>query len=78
VGTPAIAGGALVVPTHARRVAFDHAARRARPADRRRTDRHRIGRDIWIDGTWHERADTRIPPGQAVTFARAWTAGRTA
>jgi hypothetical protein len=30
------------------------------------------------DGTWHERADTRIPPGEALTFARAWTAGRTA
>jgi hypothetical protein len=42
------------------------------------TDRHRIGRDIWFDGTWHERADTRIPPGEATTFARAWTAGRTA
>jgi mono/diheme cytochrome c family protein len=42
------------------------------------SDRHRIGRDIWFDGTWHERADTRIPPGEAVTVARAWTAGRTA
>jgi len=42
------------------------------------TDRHRIGRDIWFDGSWHERADTRIPPGEAVSFARAWTAGRTA
>jgi hypothetical protein len=42
------------------------------------TDRHRIGRDIWFDGTWHERADTRIPPGEAITLARAWTAGRTA
>jgi hypothetical protein len=42
------------------------------------TDRYRIGRDIWFDGTWHERADTRIPPGETVTFARAWTAGRTA
>jgi mono/diheme cytochrome c family protein len=40
--------------------------------------RHRIGRDIWFDGTWHERADTRIPPGEAITVARAWTSGRTA
>jgi mono/diheme cytochrome c family protein len=42
------------------------------------SDRYRIGRDIWFDGEWHERADTRIPPGEAVTVARAWTAGRTA
>jgi hypothetical protein len=42
------------------------------------TDRHRIGRDVWFDGSWHERADTRIPPGETITFARAWTAGRTA
>jgi len=41
-------------------------------------DRYRIGRDIWFDGAWHERADTRIPPGETTTFARAWTAGRTA
>lgn len=40
--------------------------------------RYRIGRDVWFDGAWHERADTRIPPGEAVTVARAWTAGRTA
>jgi len=50
---------------------------RGRPIDGA-TDRHRIGRDIWFDGTWHERADTRIPPGETFTFARAWTAGRTA
>lgn len=42
------------------------------------TSRYRIGRDIWFDGEWHERADTRIPPGESVTVARAWTAGRTA
>jgi cytochrome c len=42
------------------------------------TDRRRIGRDLWFDGAWHERADTRIPPGEATSFARAWTAGRTA
>ena len=42
------------------------------------TDRHRIGRDLWFDGTWHERSDTRIPPGETTTVARAWTAGRTA
>jgi hypothetical protein len=42
------------------------------------TARYRIGRDLWFDGEWHERADTRIPPGETVTVARAWTAGRTA
>jgi mono/diheme cytochrome c family protein len=42
------------------------------------TARYRIGRDLWFDGEWHERADTRIPPGETVTIARAWTAGRTA
>jgi hypothetical protein len=42
------------------------------------TDRYRIGRELWFDGQWHERADTRIPPGETVTIARAWTAGRTA
>jgi cytochrome c551/c552 len=42
------------------------------------SDRRRIGRDVWFDGSWHERADTRIPPGEAITLARAWTAGRTA
>jgi mono/diheme cytochrome c family protein len=39
----------------------------------------RIGRDIYHDGTrWHERADTRIPPGERRMMARAWKAGRTA
>lgn len=43
------------------------------------TSSYRIGRDVWFDGTtWHERADTRIPPGEHVDVARAWTAGRTA
>jgi mono/diheme cytochrome c family protein len=42
------------------------------------TTRYRIGRDIWFDGRWHERADTRIPPGEAARVARAWTGGRTA
>jgi len=37
----------------------------------------RIGRDIYFDGTWHERADTRIPPGEKLAMARAWTGGRT-
>ena len=36
----------------------------------------RIGRDIWFDGTWHERSDTRIPPGSKVTLAKAWKGGR--
>jgi len=40
-------------------------------------DELRIGRDVYYDGSWHERADTRIPPGEAVTMARAWKAGRT-
>jgi len=38
----------------------------------------RIGRDVYFDGTWHERADTRIRPGESLTFARAWRGGRTA
>jgi mono/diheme cytochrome c family protein len=33
----------------------------------------RIGRDVYYDGTWHERADTRIPPGGRAVMARAWT-----
>ena len=37
----------------------------------------RIGRDIYWDGKWHERGDTRIPPGETRTVARAWTGGRT-
>jgi mono/diheme cytochrome c family protein/ribosomal protein L40E len=39
-------------------------------------DETRIGRDLWFDGTWHERADTRIPPGEKVTFVKAWRDGR--
>ncbi len=38
----------------------------------------RIGRDIYFDGTWHERGDTRIPPGERATLARGWRGGRTA
>ena len=34
--------------------------------------KQRIGRDIWFDGEWHERADTRIPPGEKLTMSRAW------
>ena len=30
----------------------------------------RIGRDVYWDGSWHERSDTRIPPGESVTMAR--------
>ena len=37
----------------------------------------RIGRDIYFDGTWHERGDTRIPPGERATLARGWRGGRT-
>ncbi|MGE5181790.1 MAG: c-type cytochrome, partial [Acidobacteriota bacterium] len=39
----------------------------------------RIGRDVDFDGkAWHERADTRIPPGESIRIARAWSGGRTA
>jgi hypothetical protein len=41
------------------------------------TAKQRIGRDIWFDGTWHEREDTRIPPGASRTFARAWRVAAT-
>ncbi|MBA3457141.1 MAG: c-type cytochrome [Deltaproteobacteria bacterium] len=37
----------------------------------------RIGRDIYFDTAWHERADTRIPPGERAVLARAWRGGRT-
>ncbi len=38
----------------------------------------RIGRDIVFEGDrWHERADTRIPPGEHVTLSRKWSGGRT-
>jgi len=36
------------------------------------TATQRIGRDIYFDGTWHERADTRIPPGDTLTLRRTW------
>ena len=42
------------------------------------TSRLRIGRDMMFDGSWHEREDTRIPPGEVRTMARAWSGGRTA
>jgi mono/diheme cytochrome c family protein len=43
------------------------------------TDRRRIGRDVWFDGTtWHERSDTRIPPGASLSLARGWSGGRIA
>lgn len=38
--------------------------------------RHRIGRDIYFDGTWHEREDTRIRPGNSARIVRAWRGGR--
>ena len=34
--------------------------------------KQRIGRDIYFTDAWHERADTRIPPGETLTMARAW------
>lgn len=36
------------------------------------TAKQRIGRDIWFDGEWHEKADTRIPPGETLVFVRSW------
>jgi len=39
----------------------------------------RIGRAIeFVDGAWHVREDTRIPPGENVELAGAWRDGRTA
>ena len=35
----------------------------------------RIGRDVVWDGAWHERADTRIPPGRSLRVARTWHGG---
>ena len=32
----------------------------------------RIGRDVYWDGSWHERSDTRIPPGGSLHVARVW------
>jgi hypothetical protein len=37
------------------------------------TARERIGRDIYFQGEWHERADTRIPPGATSRWVRKWT-----
>jgi hypothetical protein len=52
--------------------------RRGRPIDGASATL-RIGRDVHHDGErWQEIADTRIPPGERRTMARAWTAGRTA
>ncbi|HEX4449390.1 MAG TPA: c-type cytochrome [Kofleriaceae bacterium] len=38
----------------------------------------RIGRDIYWDGSWHERSDTRIAPGESLKIARAWHGHATA
>ena len=35
----------------------------------------RIGRDVYWDGAWHDRGDTRIPPGQSLRVARTWHGG---
>jgi len=37
----------------------------------------RIGRDVYYDNGWHEREDTRIPPGDTLSMVRAWSGGRT-
>ncbi|MEJ7600434.1 MAG: c-type cytochrome [Kofleriaceae bacterium] len=42
------------------------------------SDKLRIGRDIYFDGSWHERSDTRIPPGERITLSRVWRSGRVA
>ncbi len=36
----------------------------------------RIGRDIYFKDGWHQRADTRIPPGEKRTLVKAWQGGR--
>jgi mono/diheme cytochrome c family protein len=38
----------------------------------------RIGRDIYWDGSWHERGDTRIAPGESLKLARIWHVHATA
>ncbi len=38
--------------------------------------RLRIGRELSFDGAWHERGDTRIPPGERAVMSRAWSGGR--
>jgi mono/diheme cytochrome c family protein len=39
--------------------------------------RRRIGRDMVFDGKqWHEREDSRIPPGGSIELAAAWRRGR--
>jgi hypothetical protein len=49
-----------------------------RPIAGARAER-RIGRDLAFDAAgWHERADTRIPPGEHATLAYMWWGGRTA
>ena len=49
------------------------AARRPRlPRSRARAPRLRIGRDVCVRrGRWHERSDTRIPPGEPRSSSRA-------
>jgi hypothetical protein len=40
---------------------------------------HRIGREIEYTATgWHEKADTRIPPGEQLAIGRTWSGDRTA
>lgn len=38
----------------------------------------RIGRDIYYDHGWKDRSDTRIPPGERIVLAHAWSGGRSA
>jgi hypothetical protein len=51
---------------------FDRAGRAIEGA----RDEVRIGRDIEYTTKWVEKRDTRIAPGDQLTMARAWTAGR--
>ena len=41
-------------------------------------DGKRIGRDIYWNGSWHERGDTRIAPGESLKIARIWHVHATA
>ena len=59
--TPAVWLRIELLDAHGRAIGNAHAALR-------------IGRDLTYDGTWHERADTRIPPGEMVTLQRTWSA----
>jgi mono/diheme cytochrome c family protein len=58
-------------PTPAAWIAIELLDDKGQPIDHASAEL-RIGRDIYWDGTWHERADTRIPPGETRTLAQTW------